>query len=32
MKILFSILLNASILYILKFLLNTNIETGIAVA
>ena len=32
MKILFSILINALILFILKYLLNTDIETGIAVA
>ena len=32
MKILFSILLNASILFALQYLLNTNIETGITIA
>ena len=32
MKILFSILINALILFILKYLLNTDAETGIAIA
>ena len=32
MKILFSILINALILFVLKYLLNTDVETGIAVA